>query len=96
MMRRHNIGDIVLCKKYSVEMMIHYRIDKPGCTTEPYINDRWFNRKAEIIDTFKNYMDTLFGTDTEDRDEYKIRFLDDDATLAWVSGEDLIPMNYFE
>ena len=35
-------------------------------------------------------MDKTLGNINEDKDEYELRFLDDNSTLAWVSGADLI------
>lgn len=87
-MRQFNKGDLVLCKKFNIEHKVV--IDINGIRTEPYIDDHWFNRKAYILHTYKEYMDETLGSSHEDRDEYKLRFLDDNHTLAWVSGNDLI------
>lgn len=54
-MRRFNKGDVVLCKKFSVEERII--IDTSGIRTEPYIDDYWFNRKAYISGTYKQMME---------------------------------------
>ena len=40
--------------------------------------------------TYKEYMDKTLGNINEDKDEYELRFLDDNSTLAWISGADLI------
>lgn len=86
--RKFDKGDIVLCKKYSVEQRVV--IDTHGFRIEPYIDDHWFNRKAYISGTYKQIMDKELGEDFEDRDEYKITFLDDNCSLSWISGNDLI------
>ena len=87
-MRKFNKGDVVLCKKFCVEQKLS--IGANGLKIEPYIDDHWFNRKAYISHTYKEYMDKTIGCSHEDKDEYEIRFLDDNNTLAWVSGNDLI------
>ena len=35
-------------------------------------------------------MDKTLGGTNEDKDEYELRFLDDNSTLSWVYGDDLI------
>lgn len=87
-MRKFDKGDIVLCKKFTIEQRIS--INENGLRIEPYIGDYWFNRKAYISHTYKEYMDDILGCSHEDKDEYQITFLDDNNTLAWVSGNDLI------
>ena len=87
-MRKFNKGDVVLCKKFSIEQRMY--IDENGLRIEPYIDDYWFNRKPYISHTYKEYMDDTLGCSHEDKDEYELRFLDDNSTLAWVSGDDLI------
>lgn len=87
-MRKFNKGDVVLCKKFSIEQRMH--IDENGLRIEPYIDDYWFNRKSYISHTYKEYMDKTLGCSHEDKDEYELIFLDDNSTLAWVSGDDLI------
>ena len=87
-MRKFNKGDVVLCKKFSIEHRLSFNTN--GLRIEPYIDDYWFNRKAYISHTYKEYMDKTLGDINEDKDEYELRFLDDNSTLAWVSGADLI------
>lgn len=88
-MRKFNIGDVVLSKRYSIEKMIVF--DCNGCfRTEPYIDDYFFNRKAYISGTYKQIMESKLGQTFEDKDEYQITFLDNSTTLAWVSGDELI------
>ena len=87
-MRKFDKGDVVLCKKFSIEHSLSFNTN--GSRIEPYIDDYWFNRKAYISHTYKEYMDKTLGNINEDKDEYELRFLDDNSTLAWVSGADLI------
>lgn len=88
-MRKYNRGDVVLCKKYSVESRMIQ--DLSGFKFEPYIDDSYFNRKAYISGTYKEIMEEKFGKgDYTDKDEYQITFLDNNSTLAWVDGDDLI------
>ena len=87
-MRKFDKGDVVLCKKFSIEHRLSFNTN--GLRIEPYIDDYWFNRKAYISHTYKEYMDKTLGDINEDKDEYELRFLDDNSTLAWVSGADLI------
>ena len=87
-MRKFDKGDVVLCKKFSIEHRLSFNTN--GLRVEPYIDDYWFNRKAYISHTYKEYMDKTLGNINEDKDEYKLRFLDNNSTLAWVSGADLI------
>ena len=88
-MRKFNVGDIVLSKKYSVEQQMVF--DGNGCFRfEPYIDDYFFNRKAYISGTYKQIMEARFNEPFEDKDEYQITFLDNGTTLVWVSGNDLI------
>lgn len=87
-MRKFDKGDVVLCKKFSIEQRIS--INENGLRIEPYIDDNWFNRKAYVSYTYKEYMDYTLDCSHEDKDEYELRFLDDNSTLAWVSGDDLI------
>lgn len=88
-MRKFNIGDIVLSKRYSIEQGMVF--DCNGCwRIEPYIDDYFFNREAYISGTYKSIMESKLGGSYEDKDEYQITFLDNNTTLAWVSGDDLI------
>lgn len=41
---------------------------KNGVRIEPYIDDYWFNRKAYILSTYKEKMETYFGVLYEDRE----------------------------
>lgn len=88
MKRRFNKGDIVLCKKFSVGLNLV--IDDAGMHSSPYIDDRFFNRRAYIEYTYKECMERMLGVVNEDKDEYSIVFLDDGNSLSWVSGDDLI------
>lgn len=87
-MRKFQKGDVVLCKKFEVAQKLC--IYPGGMSFKPYIDDTYFNRRAYISKTYKEYMDKTLGVSHEDRDEYEITFLDTGNTLAWVSGEDLI------
>lgn len=87
-MRRFDKGDVVLCKRYSIEQRVI--IDASGYRIEPYIDDHWFNRKAYISGTYKQMMEEKLGGTFEDKNEYQLTFLDDNHTLAWVHGDDLI------
>lgn len=87
-MRKFQKGDVVLCKKFEIRQKLCIYPDRTSF--EPYIEDIYFNRKAYISKTYKEYMDKTLGVSYEDRDEYEITFLDTGNTLAWVSGEDLI------
>lgn len=88
MIRKFNKGDIVLCTKFSIENMI--QIDASGLKSIPYVDDRFFNRRAYISKTFKEYMDKALGVSHDERDEYEITFLDDGNSLAWVSVNNLV------
>lgn len=87
-MRRFEKGDVVLCKKFEVDKKLCIGLD--GMSLQPYIDDTFFNRKAYISKTYKEYMEKTLGGMYEDKDEYEITFLDDGNSLAWVNGEDLI------
>ena len=50
-MRKFDKGDVVLCKKFSIEHMLSFNTN--GLRVEPYIDDYWFNRKAYISHTYK-------------------------------------------
>ena len=45
-MRKFDKGDVVLCKKFSIEHKLSFNTN--GLRIEPYIDDYWFNRKAYI------------------------------------------------
>lgn len=89
-MRKFNKGDVVICVKYDVGQRLG--IDNTGINTITYINDTYFNRKAYISGTYKEIMmkKSDNNTDFEDKDEYQITFLDDNSTLAWVKGDELV------
>ena len=87
-MRKFNKDDVVICKRYSIEQRVI--IDASGYRIEPYIDDHWFNRKAYISGTYKQMMEEKLGGTFEDKNEYQLTFLDDNHTLAWVHGDDLI------
>ena len=76
MIRKFNKGDIVLCTKFSIENMI--QIDASGLKSIPYVDDRFFNRRAYISKTFKEYMDKALGVSH------------DGNSLAWVSANNLV------
>lgn len=85
-------GDIVICKKHSVAQELVF--DSKGTRFENYIDDYFFNREAIIEYTYKERMDEHFKNDLheefEDKDEYGIRFLDNNTTLAWIEAEELV------
>lgn len=88
MKRKFNKGDIVLCTKFSIEQ--NMIIDESGIKVVPCVNDTWFNRKAYVSKVYKEYMEQTLGGTYEEKDEYEITFLDDENSLAWVEGKDLV------
>ena len=58
---------------------------------ENYIDDYWFNREAVIEQTYAECM-IEHGFELEDKTEekYKVRFLDNNMVLAWLTKEELI------
>lgn len=85
--RKFDIGDVVLCHKFSIERKIV--LSTVGINCQPCIDTSWFNRKAYISNTYKRCMEQHGTEHPKDKDEYEITFLDDGNTLAWVSGEEL-------
>lgn len=85
-------GDIVICKKYGVSQRLVF--DSDGARVENYIDDYFFNREAIIENTYKEAMEKHFKNDLheefQDKDEYTIRFLDDNTTLAWLEAKELV------
>lgn len=85
-------GDIVICKKHEVGQKLV--CDAKGIRIENYIDDYFFNREAVIENTYKEAMEEHFKNDLheefEDRDEYVIRFLDNNTTLAWLNADELV------
>lgn len=76
MKKMFNKGDVVICIKFDIEQKT--MIDNFGIRSEPYIEDQWFNRRAYISDVDEN------------ENKYKITFLDNGYTLAWVNEEELV------
>lgn len=87
-MSKYQKGDIVLCKKFEIGQKLC--IGPNGMSYQPFIDDTYFNRKAYISKTYKEYMEKTLESAYEDKDEYEITFLDDGHSLSWVAGEDLI------
>ena len=89
-MRTFNKGDIVICKKFDINTT--HMVCPAGMFFVPYIDDKYFNRKAYISETYKEYMGRKSETpvDYNDKDEYRITFLDTGESLAWVRGDELI------
>ena len=85
-------GDIVICKKHSVAQKLV--CDSKGIRIENYIDYYFFNREAVIENTYKEAMEEHFKNDLheefQDKDEYTVRFLDDNTTLAWIKAEELV------
>ena len=85
-------GDIVICKKYEISQNLV--CDTSGIRIENYIDDYFFNREAVIEHTYKECMEEHFKNDIheefEDKDEYSIRFLDNNTNLAWVEADELV------
>lgn len=85
-------GDIVICKKHEISQKLV--CDKNGMWIENYIDDYFFNREAVIEHTYKECMEEHFKNDLheefEDKDEYEIKFLDNNTTLAWVEADELV------
>lgn len=73
---KYECGDVVICTKFDVNGVLIF--DKTGIYVEPKITDRYFNRKAIVVEVDAT------------RDMYAIEFLDNKEYLAWVYGEDLI------
>lgn len=85
-------GDIVICKKYEVSQKLVF--DANGMRIENYIDDYFFNREAVIENTYKEAMEEHFKNDLHEefeyKDEYTIRFLDNNTTLAWLTADELV------
>lgn len=85
-------GDIVICKKHSVAQKLV--CDSKGIRIENYIDDYFFNREAVIENTYKEAMEERFKNDLheefKDEEEYIVRFLGDNTTLAWLKAEELV------
>lgn len=85
-------GDVVICKKSSVAQKLV--CDSKGIRIENYIDDYLFNREAVIENTYKEVMEEHFKNDFhkefQDKDEYTVRFLDDNTTIAWIKSEELV------
>lgn len=81
-------GDVVICKKCEVRERLIF--DAKGMRVENYIDDSCFNREAVIEYTRRESKLACGFENPEDKDEYSIRFLDDNSSLAWVSASDLI------
>lgn len=79
-MRQFKKGDVVLCKKFNVRQTLY--VNSNGMILQPYIDDTYFNRKAYISETYKEYMDKISGVSHDDLDEYQITFIDDGYSLA--------------
>lgn len=93
-------GDIVICRKHEVSQKLV--CSESGIRIENYIDDYFFNREAVIENTYKEVMEEHFKNDLheefEDKDEYTIRFLDNNTTLAWLTADELVlkvPMDNF-
>lgn len=85
--RKFNIGDVVLCHRFIIGGGIV--ISENGFHDKRYLDTSYFNRKAFISNTYKQCMEQHGEENPEDKDEYKITFLDNVESLAWVSGDDL-------
>lgn len=85
-------GDIVICRKHEVSQKLVF--DANGMRIENYIDDYFFNREAVIENTYREAMEEHFKNDLheefEDKDEYTIRFLDNNTTLAWLTADELV------
>lgn len=88
-MAKYNIGDKVICIKYSIGTQIVS--DANGIREENFVDTSVFNVVATIKDTYKNYMENFFKVEYEDKGEYIIEF-EDGKTLSWVTDEELIPL----
>ncbi len=64
--------------------------DKKGVRIENYIDDGYFNREAVVEYTYRDCMLEHGAIDPKDEDEYSIRFLDDNNSLAWVRADELV------
>ena len=85
-------GDIVICKKHEISQKLV--CDANGMRIENYIDDYFFNREAVIEYTYKEKMEEHLKNDMheefEDKDEYEIKFLDNNTTLAWVGADEIV------
>lgn len=88
MKRKFDKKDIVLCTKLNIGSKL--QIDGSGLNLIPYLDDVFFNRRAYISETYKEYMDKTLGVSRDEKDEYEITFLDNGRSLAWVHGRDLV------
>ncbi len=88
-MARYNIGDKVICIKYSIGTRLV--TDADGIREENFVDTSFFNVVCTIKDTYKNYMEKFYKVEYEDKGEYIIEF-EDGTTLSWVTDEELIPL----
>lgn len=96
-MAKYKKGDVVICTKFDIGQNIVFN-NNSGIRYENCVDDRFFNREAVIVKTSKDCMlEHLTEFDdksqVQDREEYEIMFSDNNTTLAWVDGKDLIPKN---
>ena len=88
-MAKYNIGDKVICIKYSVGKKLVF--DSFGSREENYVDSKFFNVVGKIKDTYKSCMEKMYHTEYEDKGEYEIEF-EDGTTLSWVTDKELIPL----
>lgn len=81
-------GDIVICTKFGIEQSLV--IGERGFQIDNHIDDKYFNRQAMVVCTYKERVDEVLGIESEKHDLYKIKFLDDGSCLAWVSESELV------
>ena len=88
-MTKYNIGDKVICIKYSIGTKLV--ADSNGIREENFVDTIFFNRVGKISNTYKKCMDDYFSTEHDDKEEYEVEF-EDGTTIAWVTDKELIPI----
>lgn len=87
-MTKFQKGDIVICKKCTVGQKMVF--DGNGFRYENYIDTTYFNREAVIDETWKECALRNGLGDHEDKEEYSLKFLDNENCAAWFTDNDLI------
>ena len=88
-MAKYNIGDKVICIKYSIGTRLVTAAN--GIREENYVDTSFFNVVGTIKNTYKNYMENFYKVEYEDKGEYIIEF-ENGTTLSWVTDEEIIPL----
>lgn len=77
-MGKFEIGESVISLRYEVETILS--VTNHGMKVENRVDTYWFNRKAKVVEKYE----------LEGRTEYKIKFIDNGTTLAWLKEDELV------